>query len=71
MVDSEVEVVVVGSEAAKLVEAPLVVAEDQEVLEEVCSVHAQAGAHGDQEHQSVTIPTAVEYITITAQVVAI
>ena len=68
--DSEEEVAVVGSEVAEPVEVPLVAVEDQEV-EEAFSVHAQAEAHGDQEPQSVTIPTAVGYITITVRVVAI
>ena len=68
--DSEEEEVVVGSEAAELVEALLVAVEDQEV-EEASLVRAQAEVHGGQEHRSATIHTAVEYITTTAQVVAI
>ena len=67
--DLEEEVVVVGSEVAEPAEVPLVAVEDQEVLV-AFSVHAQAEVHGDQEPQSGTIPTAVEYITITVQVVA-
>jgi hypothetical protein len=59
----------VGSEVAEPVEVPLVAVEDLEVLE-AFSVRAQVEVHGDQEPQSVTIPTAVEYITITVQVVA-
>ena len=70
MVDSEEEVAEADSEAAELVEALLVAVEDQEV-EEAFSVRAQAGAHGGREPQSVTIPTAAEYITITVRVVAI
>ena len=69
--DSEEEVAVVGSEVAEPVEVPLVAVEDQEVEAEAFSVRAQAEVHGDQEPQSVTIPTAVGYITITVRVVAI
>ena len=43
----------------------------QEVVEEAFSVREQAEARGDQEPLSVTIPTAVGYITITVRVVAI
>ena len=68
--DSEEEVVV-GSGVAEPVEVPLVVVEDQQEVVEAFSVHEQAEAHGGQEPQSVTIPTAAEYITITVQVVAI
>ena len=70
--DSEGVEAVVGGEVAEPVEVLLVAVEDHtEVVEEAFSVRVQAEAHGGQEPQLVTIPTAVEFTTITVQVVAI